>query len=54
MLRSFHHNELSKKVPVGQVWSGFQFATKPDQPGRTSLIRLEIMKDKRKILVQFI
>ena len=23
-------NELSWKVPVGQVWSGFEFATKPD------------------------
>ena len=41
-------------VPVGQVWSGIEFVTKPDQPGLSSLIRLEVMKDKRKILVQFI
>ena len=39
---------------VGQVWSGFKFATKLDQPGLSSSIRLEVMKDKRKILVQFI
>ena len=26
-------NKLSKKVPVGQVWSGFEFSTKPDQLG---------------------
>ena len=39
---------------VGQDWSGFEFAKKPDQPGLSSLIRLEVMKDKRKILVQFI
>ena len=31
-------NELSKKVPVGQVRSGFEFATKPDQPGLSSSI----------------
>ena len=47
-------NELSYNVPVGQVWSGIEFATKPDQPGLSSLIRLEVMKDKRKILVPFI
>ena len=47
-------NQLSKKVLVSQVWSGFEFATKPDQPGLSSLIRLEVMKGKRKILVQFI
>ena len=34
---------------VGQVWSGFEFATKPDQPGLSSLICLEVIKDKRKI-----
>ena len=37
-------NELSYNVPVGQVWSGIEFATKPDQPGLSSLIRLEVIK----------
>ena len=26
-----------------QVWSGFEFATKSDQPGHSSSIRLEVM-----------
>ena len=34
---------MSWKVPVGQVWSGFKFSTKPDQPGLSSSIRLEVM-----------
>ena len=37
-----------------QVWSGFEFATKPDQPGLSRLIRLEVIKDRRKILVRFL
>ena len=36
-------NELSQKVPVGPVLSGFEFDTKPDQPGPSSSIRLEVM-----------
>ena len=47
-------NELSSKVLVGQVWSCFEFPSKSDQPGSSSLIRLKVMKDKRKILIQFI
>ena len=32
----------SKRIELdGQVWSGFEFSTKPDQPGLFSLIRLE-------------
>ena len=46
--------QIELEGPVGQVWSGFESVTKPDQPGLSSLIRLEVMKDKRKILVQFI
>ena len=46
--------QITALKQVGQVWSGFEFVTKPDQPGLTSLIHLEVMKDKRKILVQFI
>ncbi len=42
---------MSKSVAVGQVWSGIEFSTKPDQPGLSSLIRSEVTKDKRKILV---
>ena len=38
----------------GPGWSGFQFATNPDQPRLSSLICLEVIKDKRKIPVQFI
>ena len=40
------------EVPVGQVWSGFEFVTKPNQPRLSSLIRLEVIKDKRKILIR--
>ena len=29
--------------------SGIEFATKPDQPGLSGLIRLEVIKDKIKI-----
>ena len=44
-------NELSQKVAVSQVWSGFEFATKPRF---SSLIRLEAIADKRKILIRHI
>ena len=37
---------------VGQDWSGFEFAKKLDQLGLSSFIRLEVIKGKRKILVQ--
>ena len=48
----FHTCTTFKRIAVGQVWSGIEFATKPDQPGLSSLIRLEVIKDKRKILVR--
>ena len=41
-----------EKIVVGQVWSGIKFATKPDHPGLSSSIRLEVIEDKRKILVR--
>ena len=28
-----------------QVWSGFEFLTKPDQPGLSNLIRLEVVME---------
>ena len=31
---------------IGQVWSGFEFSTKPDQPGLSSLIRLEVVMEQ--------
>ena len=48
-----HHvyTQIELECPGGQVWSGFEFSTKPDQPGLSSFIRLEVIKDKRKILV---
>ena len=37
----FVHNEsIELEGPVG---SGFEFPTKPDQPGLSSLIRLEVI-----------
>ena len=39
-----HTCTTSKRVEL-------QFATKPDQPGLSSLIRSEVIKDKRKIQV---
>ena len=41
-------------VAIGQVWSDFEFATKPDHSGLSSMIRLEVIKDRRKVLVRFI
>ena len=34
---------IKLESPGGQVWSGFEFAIKPDQPGLSSSIRLEVM-----------
>ena len=43
----------SKRIELeSRGWSGFEFAKELDQPGLSSLIRLEVIKDKRKILVQ--
>ncbi len=36
-------DELSKEVPVGQVLKFFEFASKPEQSGLPSLIRLEVI-----------
>ena len=36
-------NELSKKVPLGQVLKLVKFSSKPEQPGRSSSIRLEVI-----------
>ena len=41
-----HIKELSLKVPVGQVWSGYEFITKPDQPGFSSSIHLEVVMEQ--------
>ena len=35
-----------EKVPVGLVWSGFEFDKKPDQPGVSSSIRLEVVMEQ--------
>ena len=35
-----------EKVSVGQVWSGFEFSTKPNQPGLSSLISLEVVVEQ--------
>ena len=60
-LRSGHNNGKEKKLQVHTCTTskqielaGFQFATKPDQPGYSSLIHLKVIMDKRKILAQFI
>ena len=37
------HITSKRIVPVGRVLSGFEFFTKPDQPGLFSSIRLEVM-----------
>ena len=34
------------EIPVGQVWSGFEFVTKPDQPGVSCSIRLEAVMEQ--------
>ena len=57
-LEQVHTCTTAKQIELeSHGWSGlvgFEFASKPDQPGLSSLIRLEVMKDKSKILVQFI
>ena len=45
MLCSSHHNESI--ITVGQIWSGFEFPSKLDQPGLSSWIQLEVIKDKK-------
>ena len=40
------HNFLTNRVLVGQVWLGFEFATKPDLRGHSSSICLEVVIDR--------
>ena len=38
---------IELESPVVQDWSGFEFSTKPDQPGLSSSIRLEVVMEQR-------
>ena len=57
-LAQVHTCTTAKQIELeSHGWSGlvgFEFASKPDQPGLSSLICLEVIKDKRKILVRHI
>ena len=35
-----------RSLPIGEVLSGFEFFTKPDQPGLSSSIRLEVVMEQ--------
>ena len=43
-------NELSQKVPVTHILKIFQFAWKPEQPGLSNSIRLEVMYMRAQLL----
>ena len=41
----------SKRIELeGASWSGFEFVTKPDQPGLSSSIRLEVVKERTQLV----
>ena len=49
MIQNVCTHITSKRIELespGQVWSGFAFFTKPDQPGLSSLIRSEVVMER--------
>ena len=47
MIQNVCTHIASKRIELESLgWLGFEFSTKPDQPGLSSLIRLEVVMER--------